>query len=162
MSPEEVAAAADYVNLTAPEFIETYAESKLDSPTKQDDIPWILVKNQETEGEKGCVFLDNETNFCKIYPVRPIQCSTYPFWTNIIESEYHWNTEVRRADDDLSSSLPAWSAEDGGCEGMKILDEENTSSNTEDGVAMEEALEQLSLYQRTDRRLPREGDFEPI
>lgn len=163
MSPKEIAAAADYMNVTADLFIEEYATSKLQSLTKEEDnLPWILVKNQETDKGPGCVFLDNETNFCKIYPVRPIQCSTYPFWPEIMESEKHWNSEVRRHDDDLSSSLPTWTPDEGGCEGMKILNEQNSLPNAENAVSLNVALEQLSLYQRTDRRLPRDRDFEKL
>ena len=28
-----------------------------------------------------CIFLDND-NQCSIYPVRPLQCRTFPFWEN--------------------------------------------------------------------------------
>jgi Fe-S-cluster containining protein len=160
MSPSELAKAAEYIGKSTDEFIESYAEAKMEK-SREDDLPWLLLANRETETGPSCVFLDTETNQCTIYPVRPIQCSTYPFWSSIIESEYHWNTEVRRVDDDLSSSLSPWTAEDGGCEGMKILDKENTSSTSE-GVPIDQALEQLSLYQRTDRRLPRDRDFETI
>jgi Fe-S-cluster containining protein len=160
MSPEELSLAADYTNMTTTDFMESYADQKMQSSSPEDDLPWILVANKETEKGSACIFLDMETNHCQIYPVRPIQCSTYPFWTSILESEYHWNTEVRRMDDDVSSSLPAWTEEDGGCEGMKILDEENAFSDSE-GVPLDKALDQLSLYQRTDRRLPRRlGDLE--
>ncbi len=28
----------------------------------------------------ACLFFDTNTNKCSIYEVRPIQCSTFPFW----------------------------------------------------------------------------------
>lgn len=31
-----------------------------------------------------CVFLDEATNACSIYPVRPLQCSTYPWWPELM------------------------------------------------------------------------------
>jgi Fe-S-cluster containining protein len=34
--------------------------------------------------EPACAFLD-ENNRCKIYPVRPKQCATWPFWTENLE-----------------------------------------------------------------------------
>jgi Fe-S-cluster containining protein len=36
-------------------------------------------------GEKGC----------KVYEDRPVQCSTYPFWSSIIESRSSWRGEAR-------------------------------------------------------------------
>jgi len=161
MSPEELSAAADFMNMTTNAFIETYGERKMKIPSEQESRTWILLKNVERENGPACVFLDDETNHCKIYQVRLVQCSTYPFWTNVMESEYHWNSEVRRTDDDLLSSLPEWTAEIGGCEGMKLLDEQSTSE-TESGIPLNQALEELSLYQRSDRRLPRGVDFEPV
>ena len=77
-----------------------------------------------------------------------------------MKSEYHWNVEVRRADDDVDSSLPVWTADQGGCEGMQILTDENTSSDCPEGVPIEDALEQISLYQHADRRLPRDSCFQ--
>lgn len=32
---------------------------------------------------------------CRIYPVRPLQCRTYPFWVENMRSRYHWR-RVRR------------------------------------------------------------------
>ncbi len=37
-----------------------------------------------------CIFWENG---CKVYPARPIQCSTYPFWTFILESKTSWDKE---------------------------------------------------------------------
>ena len=34
-----------------------------------------------------CVFYDKG---CKIYPVRPTQCRTFPFWPEIVKSPTSW------------------------------------------------------------------------
>ncbi|MCB0282443.1 MAG: YkgJ family cysteine cluster protein [Calditrichaeota bacterium] len=39
--------------------------------------------------EKDCVFLKN--NKCSIYPVRPVQCRTFPFWPQNMKTEKRWN-----------------------------------------------------------------------
>jgi Fe-S-cluster containining protein len=39
--------------------------------------------------EKYCIFLEN--NECAIYPVRPLQCRTFPFWPENLKSQYRWN-----------------------------------------------------------------------
>jgi len=36
-----------------------------------------------------CILLKD--NRCSIYPVRPYQCRSYPFWKNNVESEKQWN-----------------------------------------------------------------------
>lgn len=41
-----------------------------------------------------CIFW--EAGGCRIYPVRPIQCSTYPFWPHILQSESTWKEESAR------------------------------------------------------------------
>lgn len=44
-----------------------------------------------TEFANGdCTFFDGATRGCKIYPVRPTQCRTWPFWRSNIESPEAW------------------------------------------------------------------------
>jgi Fe-S-cluster containining protein len=45
----------------------------------------------------SCVFLDADGQ-CGIYAVRPVQCSTYPFWPEIVSSEVAWRREARRCE----------------------------------------------------------------
>jgi len=49
----------------------------------------------EDDGE--CVFLDNERK-CKIYSVRPIQCKTYPFWPELVQTRRAWMAESDRCE----------------------------------------------------------------
>lgn len=42
-----------------------------------------------------CEFFDGRTRGCTIYPVRPIQCRTWPFWRSNIASPEDW-TETQR------------------------------------------------------------------
>ncbi len=53
-----------------------------------------LVLQSAADG--ACVFLQNGQ--CRIYPVRPLQCSTYPFWPEILKSRKHWNLEAERCE----------------------------------------------------------------
>lgn len=44
-----------------------------------------------TEFANGdCTFLDPETRGCRIYPVRPRQCRTWPFWNSNLHNEDAW------------------------------------------------------------------------
>ena len=45
-----------------------------------------------TKGD--CNFLD-KNGVCQIYPVRPMQCKTWPFWTENL-SEEEWNDPIRK------------------------------------------------------------------
>jgi Fe-S-cluster containining protein len=37
-----------------------------------------------------CTFLDGNTRKCSVYPVRPAQCRTWPFWNSNLESPEAW------------------------------------------------------------------------
>ena len=38
-----------------------------------------------------CTFLDGKTRKCMVYPVRPAQCRTWPFWNSNLESRESWD-----------------------------------------------------------------------
>lgn len=48
-------------------------------------------KTSLTEFANGdCTFFDSRTRGCQIYPVRPVQCSTWPFWNTNVSTEEAW------------------------------------------------------------------------
>jgi len=129
MSPPEIQNAADLLRVSVKSFIQQYASHTISGG----DQTWIRLREQQNDVENAdkaltsssCVFLDLETKYCQIYEARPTQCSTYPFWPSIMMSPGTWNGECRSRDDVVensregrASSLPAWSPEAGGCEGM--------------------------------------------
>ena len=201
LAPEDITLAAKIRAQTPVDFVQQYAASYLLSPSalrEGKDIPSSssspsstkvvlaslesLVEDQQVwirlrEGEEGaCVFLEKETNHCQIYEARPTQCRTYPFWPSIMKAPDAWNDECRRADDDVSSNLPTWSAERGGCEGMRLLMTSSTSTNdddddavslaaaddSDDGVPLRDACQQLMEYSLTDRRFPYQAEERPV
>ena len=42
------------------------------------------------KADGDCVFFDSAVG-CTIYPVRPTQCRTWPFWESNLVSPKHWN-----------------------------------------------------------------------
>jgi Fe-S-cluster containining protein len=44
-----------------------------------------------------CIFLDGQDR-CSIYPVRPVQCRTYPFWPEIVGNRRAWERERQRCE----------------------------------------------------------------
>ncbi|GAB4137557.1 MAG: YkgJ family cysteine cluster protein [Planctomycetaceae bacterium] len=49
-----------------------------------------------TEYANGdCVFFDGKTRRCTIYPVRPQQCRTWPFWNSNLKEPRDWEAAGR-------------------------------------------------------------------
>lgn len=44
-----------------------------------------------------CVFLKADGR-CRVYPVRPTQCRTYPWWPEVVASPASWRAEARRCE----------------------------------------------------------------
>jgi len=44
-----------------------------------------------------CIFLD-ASDRCRIYPARPLQCRTYPFWPELVGSRRAWQREAVRCE----------------------------------------------------------------
>ncbi len=42
--------------------------------------------------EGRCVFLEGTR--CRVHPVKPVQCRTWPFWGELLESPRSWREEV--------------------------------------------------------------------
>lgn len=73
----EAAAIAAFLGILEAEFIEQYLMLR-------EDRAWELKSRENGD----CIFLENKR--CLIYPVRPRQCRTYPFWKENLKSSYRW------------------------------------------------------------------------
>ena len=78
---QELEAMAKHLAVTPQEFLERYARQL---------NRHMSLKEIKRSGQYDCVFLvrDPETKHvkCSIYPVRPTQCRTWPFWNDTVES----------------------------------------------------------------------------
>lgn len=61
--------------------------------TQLDDTAYGIKIDQN----RNCVFLDKKKG-CKIYETRPQQCSSYPYWPEILHSRTSWNKEAKRCE----------------------------------------------------------------
>jgi len=48
----------------------------------------------EERDDNSCIML-GKTGACNVYPVRPIQCRTYPFWDEILANDFTWLLEKK-------------------------------------------------------------------
>ena len=83
VSRAEVKALAEHLELELRAFRRRY--------TFTDEYGWTQLR---TTGER-CVFLDADTGRCLVYPVRPTQCRTFPFWRELVEDDA-WTEEAAR------------------------------------------------------------------
>lgn len=81
LSDPEVEAIAEHIGMPINAFLETYCDQ---------DGDWVTLRMDEP----ACPFLDEESR-CGIYPVRPVQCRTWPFWSDNLDRET-WENSVKK------------------------------------------------------------------
>lgn len=67
----EIESISKLLNLNIKDFMQQYLFKKFYK---------YSIKENRYKDEFECVFYDRDTNGCKIYEARPIQCRTFPFW----------------------------------------------------------------------------------
>ena len=92
ISMEEVGRLAEFLKLTTGEVLSKYCR-KLGQR--------ISVKERRMpNGNYDCVFLKEiagtNRRGCAVYPVRPLQCRTWPFWDSNLASPKNWETASRK------------------------------------------------------------------
>lgn len=81
-----------YVWVNAEE-IEAIAQYRGEEPKQlvSQSVRAVGMRHSLRERPNGdCVFLDADTRRCTIYPVRPRQCRTWPFWQSNLRSPEAW------------------------------------------------------------------------
>lgn len=72
-SKEEIMQVAKFLHISFEEFAQSYL--------KKVGYRYSFLEKPDLEmGGYACIFFDFSTNGCSIYPVRPKQCKSYPFW----------------------------------------------------------------------------------
>lgn len=72
LSDGDVVAIARHLGLLPHQFRRRY--------TFVDEYGWTQLVIQDR-----CIFLE-EDGSCRVYPVRPVQCRTFPFWSDLVEA----------------------------------------------------------------------------
>lgn len=81
---DEILAMADYLDMELDEFAQSYL--------RKVGHRYSLREKILSEDDYACIFFDETKERCTIYPVRPRQCRTFPFWEQFKNNE----DEVRR------------------------------------------------------------------
>ena len=72
VNSKEIKAISKFLGIEIPGFMEEYLIK----------VPYRLsIKEIKTDKNYACIFFDKVKNKCSIYPVRPNQCRTFPFWS---------------------------------------------------------------------------------
>jgi Fe-S-cluster containining protein len=76
-SPKEIDDMASFLELTRDEFLKDYTQK----------VGYrISLKELKIKDSFHCIFFDADKRGCSIYPVRPKQCRTFPFWDHFKEN----------------------------------------------------------------------------
>jgi Fe-S-cluster containining protein len=87
---DEADAMAAFLKLSKLDFIRQYARKLYGK--------WSLKETRTPQG-MDCVFLRRDPQgkaLCSIYEVRPIQCQTWPFWPENLDSPQAWQDAASR------------------------------------------------------------------
>ena len=83
VNPEEVQAIAKFFRLPVADFIAQHVRR----------VGWQYSLKERSDGD--CEFFELGLG-CRIYPVRPAQCRTFPFWPEYLKSSRTWAKACRR------------------------------------------------------------------
>lgn len=86
LSKTDISRILSFLSLDFPDFFRKYA-------TIIDTGMGLTLSFAEKE-DYDCIFWTERG--CSIYDARPVQCSTYPFWSTILATAEDWTAEGRR------------------------------------------------------------------
>ncbi|MCR5217099.1 YkgJ family cysteine cluster protein [Treponema sp.] len=93
LSQDDLDRLCKWAELKEEQFKKVYCRSIEDNQGKN----WLILKTLQ----KGdCIFWDQSLcqgkGGCQCYIARPLQCSTYPFWPEIIKDKESWNKQGQK------------------------------------------------------------------
>ena len=89
-SEQEAVNMAAKLAIPVPDFYKIYARKRGRGESRR----WELKEVRRANKDYDCVFLDRNTMpgkaICSLYKDRPLQCKTWPFWPENLESPEAW------------------------------------------------------------------------
>ena len=99
VSQEEVARLAEFLGLSERQVIKQYCrkvEGRLSLKEVRRGALYDCVFLKEQRAEVGAGdHLTQSRLVCTVYPVRPLQCRTWPFWDGNLRSEQSWQCAAK-------------------------------------------------------------------
>ncbi len=86
LNDNDITAIAEFLRMPVERFMRTY-------------VRYLKGNYSLTErANYDCVFLvrENGAAGCAIYPVRPMQCRTWPFWNQNLHAPHAWDSAAER------------------------------------------------------------------
>jgi Fe-S-cluster containining protein len=102
ISEVEIGRLADYLNLPPAEVKERYCRevhgrySLNENRNPRGEYDCVFLKEQQIEHVLGDEVMVQTRRSCTIYPVRPLQCRTWPFWDSNLSSPEIWEIASKR------------------------------------------------------------------
>lgn len=91
ISDEEIGRLAKFLQLSSKEVINRYCR-KIDGRIS-------LKESRTPQGMYDCIFLKEDAQrgrkTCSVYPVRPLQCRTWPFWPENLANRVRWDRAAK-------------------------------------------------------------------
>jgi len=97
---DDIRTITTYLKISEADFLLTYCDV-VDVAYKGDYVPTIILKlNAATS---NCI-LQKKDGTCLIYPVRPFQCASFPFWQLNLANEQAW-VKIKKACPGFSAKI---------------------------------------------------------
>ena len=102
ISQEEIGRLANHLQLSIDEVTARYCRtvwgriSLIEHRNERGEHDCIFLKEERTERKEGDQTLVQTKRSCTVYPVRPLQCRTWPFWDSNLSDPAIWNNAAER------------------------------------------------------------------
>jgi Fe-S-cluster containining protein len=102
INDQEIDRLAAHLGLSRQETIEKYCRtigrgvSLKERRTPQGNYDCIFLTEIEPEKPRRNGAVTHRRRVCGIYPVRPLQCRTWPFWGGNLTSQENWDESAKR------------------------------------------------------------------
>ena len=102
ISDEEIDRLATHLKLTSEQVVKKYCRkvagrlSLTEHRNSRGEYDCVFLKEELIKSRKGAKTVVQTKRGCTIYPVRPLQCRTWPFWDSNLSSAELWNDAAKR------------------------------------------------------------------
>jgi hypothetical protein len=102
ISDIEIGRLAEFMKISREQVVEKYCRtidgkfSFTERRTREGNYDCIFLREEKAQRKEGDETIVHTKRICSIYPVRPLQCRTWPFWEGNLGSEAVWKIAGQR------------------------------------------------------------------